>query len=127
MTLFDTDVVIWAIRGNVKASDEIDASPSRAVSAITYLELLHGAKDKADTRVIKKTLADYGFSILPVSETITGQAIAIMEEFALFVRLDPMDAFVFAMALDYDITLCSGNEKHFRPICGLQSRVFRPN
>lgn len=127
MTLFDTDVVIWAIRGNVKASDEIDASPSRAVSAITYLELLHGAKDKADTRVIKKTLADYGFRILPVSETITEKAIAIMEEFALSVRLDPMDALVFATALDYDITLCSGNEKHFRPIRGLQSRVFRPS
>ena len=75
----------------------------------------------------KKTLEALEFRILPVTESISEKAIAIMEEFALSVRLDPMDAFVFATALDYDITLCSGNEKHFRPICGLQSRVFRPN
>ena len=127
MTLFDTDVIIWAIRGNEKASDEIDASQSRAISAVTYLELLYGAKDKADSRVIKKTLSDYGFRILPVTESITEKAVAIMEEFALSVRLDPMDALVFATALDYDITLCSGNEKHFSPILGLKSQVFRPS
>lgn len=126
MTLFDTDVLIWAIRGYAKAADEIDASPSRAVSAVTYMELLRGAKDAADFRKIKKTLSDYGFRILPVTESISARAVAIMEQYALSVRLDPDDALIFATALDYDIMLCSGNEKQFRPVRGLRSRVFRP-
>ncbi len=49
-----------------------------------------------------------------------------MEAHALSVRLDPQDTLVFATALDYDITLCSDNEKHFRPIPGLRNRVSRP-
>ena len=75
----------------------------------------------ADTQTILSTY------IAAISKAYaTGKAIAIMEEFALSVRLDPMDALVFATALDYDITLCSGNEKHFRQLEGLRATVFRP-
>ena len=126
MTLFDTDVMIWMLRGNANASALINGTPCRAISSVTYMELLHGALDARETRLIKKTLEALGFRVLPVSESITDHAVAIMEEFALSVRLDPMDAFVFATALDFDIELCSGNDKHFRSIEGLSSRVFRP-
>lgn len=126
MTLFDTDVIIWLTRGNDAAADAIDAEPNRAISAITYMELLHGAFDARDARFIKKTLDNYGFGILPVTETISEKAVALMEAHSLSVRLDPQDALIFATALDYDITLCSGNEKHFRPIQGLRASVFRP-
>ena len=61
-----------------------------------------------------------------VTETISNRAVAIMEQQALSVRLDPDDAMIFATALDLDITLCSGNEKHFRQIEGLRTTVFRP-
>lgn len=126
MTLFDTDVVIWAIRGNEKAANEIDAVSCRSISAVSYLELLHGAKDSQDLRKIKRELAFYDFRILPVTESITERAVSIMEQFALSVRLDPDDAFIFATALDLDIELCSGNDKHFRGIEGLRTRIFRP-
>jgi predicted nucleic acid-binding protein len=126
MTLFDTDVTIWLTRGSEAAADVIDAEPIRAVSAVTYMELLHGALDARDARFIRRTLDNYGFRILPVTESISEKAVALMEAHALSVRIDPQDALIFATALDYDITLCSGNEKHFRPIQGLRSRMFRP-
>jgi predicted nucleic acid-binding protein len=126
MTLFDTDVTIWLTRGNEAAADVIDAESIRAVSAVTYMELLHGALDARDARFIRRTLDNYGFRILPVTESISEKAVALMEAHALSVRIDPQDALIFATALDYDITLCSGNEKHFRPIQGLRSRMFRP-
>ena len=126
MTLFDTDVVIWLTRGNDAAADAIDATDNRAISAVTYMELLRGAFNARDVRLIRKTLDNFGFRILPVTESITEHAVAIMEEHALSTRLDPSDALVFATALDYDIVLCSGNDKHFRGIDGLRSRVFRP-
>ena len=44
--IFDTDVMIWAFRGNEKALDAIDNAPSRAISAVTYMELLQGVRNK---------------------------------------------------------------------------------
>lgn len=126
MTLFDTDVVIWLTRQNDAAADTVDAEPKRAISAVTYMELLHGVFNARDARYIKHTLDNYGFRILPVTESISEKAVALMEAHSLSVRLDPQDALIFATALDYDITLCSGNERHFRPIQGLRACVFRP-
>ena len=126
MTLFDTDVVIWMLRGNKLAAAAINEVEARAISAVSYMEVLGGARDAQDSRTSRRTLEALRFRILPVTESITEKAVAIMEEFALSVRLDPMDAFIFATALDLDIELCSGNERHFRPIRGLRSIVFRP-
>lgn len=126
MTLFDTDVVIWMMRANKAASAVINGTPSRALSAVSYMEYLLGARDAREVRAFKKYLNALGFRILPVTESISERAVALMEEHSLSVRLDPQDALIFATALDYDITLCSGNEKHFRPIQGLRARVFRP-
>lgn len=49
-----------------------------------------------------------------------------MEAHALSTRLDPDDALIFATALEWDITLYSGNDKHFRGIDGLRAQDFRP-
>ena len=126
MTLFDTDVLVWMIRGNKAAANIVNATPVRALSAVSWMEILRGVRDAKDARASKQTLDLLGFRILPVTESISARAVAIMEQYALSVRLDPDDALIFATALDYDITLCSGNEKHFRPVQGLRSRVFRP-
>lgn len=126
MTLFDTDVVIWMTRGNKAASAAINATPSRAMSAVSYMEYLHGARDAREVHTFKKYLGALQFRILPVTESISERAVAIMEAHALSVRLDPTDALIFATALDYDITLCSGNDRHFRGIEGIRAQVFRP-
>ncbi len=91
------------------------------------MEFLRGARNAREVRAFRNNLKAIGFRILPVTESITEKAVAIMDGFALSVRLDPDDALVFATALDYDITLCSGNEKHFSPIPGLKCQVFRPS
>jgi predicted nucleic acid-binding protein len=40
--LFDTDVIIWAFRGNSEAQHEINNAKPRQISIITYMELLQG-------------------------------------------------------------------------------------
>ncbi len=124
MTLFDTDVIVWMLRGNKAAAEEINAATARAISAVSYMELLFGAHDARKVRAIRRTLEALAFRILPVTET--NRAVAIMEQQALSVRLDSDDAMIFATALDLDIMLCSDNEKHFRQIEGLRTTVFRP-
>ena len=125
MTLFDTDVLIWMMRGNKVASAAIDGTPSRAISAVSYMELLRGAQDARDSRLIRKTLDDLCFRILPVTEAVSSKAVALMEVFALSNGLDVSDALIFSTALDLDIPLCSGNEKHYKVVPGLLAKPFR--
>lgn len=126
MTLFDTDVVIWMVRGNKTAAAVINDTSSRALSAVSYMEYLHSARDAQEVRAFKKYLDVLGFRILPVTESISGRAVSLMEAHALSVRLDPQDALIFATALDLDIPLCSGNEKHYKVVPGLNVKPFQP-
>ena len=124
--LFDTDVLIWIFRGNEKAAKAVDASPDRAVSSVTYMELLQGARDKRELKSIQSFLADFGFQMLPLSENIGHRAAIYMEEYALKCAMCVGDALVAATAVENHLVLCTGNRKHFTPIKDLDLRVFRP-
>lgn len=126
MTIFDTDVLVWALRGNDKALDAIDAEEERGVSAIAYMELLRGAKNARDFAATRRFISLGGFSVLPVTEPITARAIAIMEALALKSGIGPADAVIAATALDGGHILCSGNYKHFKDVEGLRLATFRP-
>ena len=123
--IFDTDVMIWAFRGNGKALDAIDAASMRSISAITYMELLQGVRNKAEMRSMKRFLSTLGFATLPVTAEITTRAIAIMEETALKSDLGVCDALIFATALESGDRLLSGNVKHFKEVPLLDATAFR--
>ena len=44
--LFNTDVLIWALHGSAKAAKEIDKDDNRFISAVNYMELMQGARNK---------------------------------------------------------------------------------
>lgn len=81
--LFDTDVLIWAFRGSAKAAREIDADERRFISAVNYMELLQGARDKREQTVIKQFLSAYDFVVLPITEAISHRAMFFIEEYAI--------------------------------------------
>ena len=54
--IFDTDVMIWAFRGNSKALDAIDAAADRSISSVTYMELLQGVRNKKELQKMKRFL-----------------------------------------------------------------------
>ena len=120
--IFDTDVMIWAFRGNEKALDAIDNAPSRAISAVTYMELLQGVRNKKE---MKRFLSALGFATLPVTANISSRAVSIMEETALKSDLGVADALIFATGLDTGDTLLSGNAKHFKEVPLLDTVAFR--
>ena len=123
--LFDTDVLIWALRGNLKAASEINRSSELYLSAVSYMELLKGARDKRELREIKKFLLDLGFQILPVNEKVSHRAMIYIEEYVLKSGMDIADALIAATASEHSMTVCTANNKHYADIPGIQISVFR--
>jgi predicted nucleic acid-binding protein len=123
--LFDTDVLIWALRGNLKAASEINRSSELYLSAVSYMELLKGARDKRELREIKKFLLDLGFQILPVNEKVSHRAMIYIEEYVLKSGMDIADALIAATASEHSMTVCTANNKHYADIPGILISVFR--
>ena len=124
--LYDTDVLVWAIRGSKKAADVINRDNERIISAISYMELMQGSRNNRELLMNKSLLKKSGFTILPVNEAISHRAMVFIEEYALKSGLHLTDALIFATACEHSLTLCSGNEKHFRDIPSINAMVFKP-
>ena len=123
--LFDTDVMIWAFRGNAKALSAIDEAQSRCISSITYMELLQGVRNKHEMREMKKFLSQLGFVTISTNENISARAMTIMEETALKSDLGVCDALIFATSCETGETLLSVNEKHFKEVPLMDAVRFR--
>ena len=124
--LFDTDVLIWVLRGNAKAARFVDETENRQISVVTLMELLQGARDKHETRLIKRFVVDLGFRTLPLSENTGHRAVVYMEEYGLSSGLRVADALIAASAAENNLTLCSGDKSHYRAIAELVLQPFRP-
>ncbi len=124
--LFDTDIFVWVQRGNLKAATLVEREPRRFLSVQTYLELLQGARNKEEQQTTKQFLADFHFTLLPLTETIGHRAMVYIEEYGLASGLRAGDALIAATATENNLTLLSGNGKHFKPIHGLRIKIFTP-
>ena len=126
IVLFDTDVFIWIQRGNEKAARLVDREEERLLSVQTYLELLQEAHNRQQHEYTKSFLRDLGFRILPLSENIGHRASVYIEEYSLSHGLRAGDAIIAATAAENNLTLCTSNTKHFKPIRDLKLRTLRP-
>lgn len=124
--IFDTDVIIWALRGNARAATAIDRADSLELSVVTYMELIRGARDKCEQHATKAALAELDFRILPLSETIGHRASIYLEEYALNSNLAVPDALIAATAIESGQRLCTANTRDYRTIAELQLEIFRP-
>jgi predicted nucleic acid-binding protein len=123
--IFDTDVIIWALRGNERAAEALDKADTLALSVISHMELTRGARNKKDLRMTRAFLADLGFRILPLSENIGHRASIYLEEYTLKSSLGIADVLIAATAVENNLPLCTGNAKHYRIIAELELSVFR--
>lgn len=123
--IFDTDIFIWVQRGDEAAADLMERDPERHLSVLTYMELLQGAKDKKQHHDITDFLKSFGFKMLPLTENIGHRAAVYIEEFALSHGLRAGDAIIAATAVENGMTLCTGNQKHFKPIKEVKLKFFK--
>ncbi|GJL57005.1 MAG: ribonuclease VapC [Nitrospirales bacterium] len=124
--LFDTDIFIWAQRGNIKAAHSFEKANRRCLSVQTYMELLQCARNKQQHLLVKDFLMEFAFEILPLTENIGHRAAIYVEEYSLSSGLRAGDAIIAATATENNLELLSSNLKHFRPIQDLKLKAFRP-
>jgi predicted nucleic acid-binding protein len=124
--IFDTDIFIWAQRGNEKAVKLMEKSEERHLSVQTHMELFQSAKNKTQHKYIKDFLSTFGFIVLPLTENIGHRASIYVQEYTLSSGLRSGDAIVAATAVENNLILASGNLQHFKAIKELELKVFKP-
>lgn len=123
--LIDTDIIIYGIKGNSLVQNRFlkNEKIPKAISVITYGELLFGAKKSKN---IEKNLA----VVYRVKELfpIIGIDKAVIETFSDIEAntqktgsvIDDMDLLIASTALTMNYTLVTNNDKHFGKIKGLK-------
>ena len=124
--IFDTDIFIWAQRGNEKAVRLFEKEEEKYLSVQTYMELLQNAKNKTQHKYTKDFLTSFDFIVLPLTENIGHRASIYVEEYTLSSSLGAADAIIAATAVENNMMLASSNIKHFRVIKDLQLKPFKP-
>ncbi len=125
--LFDTDIFIWGQRGDAGAIDLLGSSTDRCLSVQTLMELLQGAKNKAQHDTIKAFLKEFDFMVLPLTENIGHRALVYVEQYAMGFGITAADALIAATAAENNQVLATGNVKHFKPLKDLRLRQFVPS
>lgn len=124
--IVDSDVLIWYFRGNENARSALGDAMPFGVSAITVMELLQGARDKAEQRIIHRQLRAWNAEIVHVSEAISLRALQFVNDFALSHSMAALDALIAGTAIESGGELLTANTKHFEYVPGLNLRRFRP-
>lgn len=126
MILVDTDVLIWNLRGNVRAAEQLDNLEEFCLSAVSYMELVQGMRDKEELRLLKQALVFWDATLVHIDTAISARASFLVEQYALSNAMQLADALIAATALERGLDLFTGNDKHYRAVEGLSIRVFRP-
>lgn len=124
--LFDTDILIWIERGNLKAAQLVDKTKERQLSIFTVMELLQGARNKTEQKQIKDFIFAYQFEVIPLTENIGHRAAVYISEYSLSSGIRAGDAVIAATATENNLALASSNKKHFKSIQDLELKVFTP-
>jgi predicted nucleic acid-binding protein len=124
--LIDSDVLVWLTRGHVGAARRLHELLTWRISAVTYIELAQGCRDKADLARLKKGLAARNTEIVPLTPDIGKRAAVLIDRLALSHGMRLADALIGATAIEHQCTLITANVKHFSAVEGLSVEAFEP-
>jgi len=106
--LFDTNILIDYLRGIPAARDELERFPDKAISVVTWMEVLAGATPPVEqaTRVFLD-----GFALIHLDQPAAERAVALRQRY----RMKLPDAIVWASAQVRDRLLVTRDAKAFPP------------
>jgi predicted nucleic acid-binding protein len=124
--IIDTDVIIWYMKGNEKASKAIEKSKNFFISVVTYMELVRGMRNKNELNNLRRALHFWNSKILYISEEISVKAMFFVEQHYLSHSIQLADALIGATAIAYGLPILTGNDKHYQILKDMQINKFRP-
>ena len=124
--LVDTDVLVWFLRGRRSAREAMARCRSVELSAVTYMELVQGVRDKNELRMLRRTIRLNGWRILPLTEDIGHRAAMYVEGYALSDGLRVADALIAASAVQSGSALMTANTRHYKCIPDIVLERYRP-
>jgi len=120
--LVDSDVLIEVSRGKHAAREYFDSLPVWwAISRVSAMELIVGARDKREVDNIHKFLS--GFAILPFGDSTGTLAYELLKRHAKSHGLQVFDSLIAATAIENNLTLMTRNQRHFDMIDGLSLEI----
>lgn len=112
--LFDTNILIDLFSGRAEAKKALEAySPQNAISLITWMEVMVGAKkyhQESRTRI-----ALSAFNVIGVSQDIAERSVSLRQEYGMTLP----DAVILATAHIHRFVLVTRNTKDFAGIPGV--------
>jgi predicted nucleic acid-binding protein len=126
VTLVDSDVLIWYMRGNPRAADALQRIGPFSISAVTYMELVQDMRNKQEVQVLRTTLAQWRCPVLTIDSAISDQAMFFVEQYFHKGSLRLADALIGATAIVHGVPLLTGDAKHYRVLPGLTLQRFKP-
>jgi len=119
-SMIDANVLVEVLRGNEELAFFLETLDC-AIDTTVYVELIQGAKNKAEVARIEKSLKR--FPLLHFSESISLLTIDLIRSYSKSHGLMFGDAVIAATCLEHQIALVTFNAKDFRFIDGLELRI----
>jgi hypothetical protein len=124
--LVDTDVLIWYLKGNNNARQEIETLPGFFISVVTYIELVQGMRNKQELIALRRALRFWDAKVLYISEDISAKAMFYVEQHYLSHSMQLADALISATAVANGLDLFTGNTKYYRVLKDISIKEFKP-
>ena len=123
-TLLDSDVLIYALRGNEKVLTDLKSLSEEevpAISALTYFEIWVGVRPKEEKGV---SLLLHSLSIIPVDQQISKEAAEYVKHFrSRGITLGTIDSLIAATAKVHQLALATFNVDDY-PMKDIRMRSF---
>src|SRR5436309_481601 len=114
--IFDTDVLVWLFKDDPIAIRLVQDESERAISIVTLMELVQGARSPAEAMSIRSFLRENDFDVIPINEPMSYVAAEFIDEHAHSAGLRLSDALIAATARERGEPLTTANIRHFRAI-----------
>jgi predicted nucleic acid-binding protein len=125
LLIVDTDILIDAGRSVSDALDFLhrwEQEATLCVSTITQMELMVGARNKHELRVIERFLRR--FSVIKLDEAISDTAVNLVRQYRLSHGLLMPDALIAATAIVSDEPLATKNRRDYQFISDLKLQAY---
>lgn len=124
--LVDTDVLIWYLKGNPNARNEIGALSECHISVVNYIELVQGMRNKQELTCLRRALRIWNAKIAYITEDISAKAMFYVEQYYLSHSLQLAEALISATAVANGFDVLTANAKHYRILKDITLKEFKP-